>query len=100
MMFRFENEAFIALLKAAPPRASIFEPAERSEYIQKQVIDPLKKGEKVNLQTLDFSAFDFRNVTTDDYIKSCKRQVGGWTQGFNRFVKKTPADAAKQRAFF
>ena len=99
-MFQFEIGTFVELLKAAPEPVCIFEPEEYSEYLQKTVFDPLKNGENIALKDLDFSAFSLRNVTPDNLIRCWRRELSGWTQSFNRFVKRTPAEAVRKREFF
>ena len=99
-MFQFENSTFIELLKAAPEALDFFEQEEHSDYLQKAVFDPLKRGEAIGLQDLDFSAFSLRNVTTAENIRIWREDFAGWVSGFNRIIKKIAAEPEKEAMFF
>ena len=99
-MYQFDCAAFASLLRAAPPRRSIFEQPEHSDYVEQAIFAPLRRDEPIDLQLLDFDRFSLRHVTSEDYVQQVERAQKQWCQGFNRYLKHAPAIPRHQKQFF
>lgn len=96
----FDKQRFIHALLEAPIETSLLEPPEHSEYLQTQVFDKLAVDDRVDLQALDWDAFDLRHVTPEGYNQQYHRIHKGWLQGINHFLRKTPAASLAEKGFF
>ncbi len=99
-MIEFNIDTFADHLRGAPERTSIFEQEEYSVYLQEKVFDPLSRGESLDIKELDYSAYSLNNVTTDSYAEGHNGILRRWGNGFNSFVKRTPAVVTDERKFF
>ena len=99
-MPEFNMGLLMESLRRIPERRSIFEPEEYSEYLQKEVFDPLIESGTIDIKEVDFSKFELRHVTPKSYADSFQNVNEGWARGFNEFVKRTPAAACAEPAFF
>ena len=99
-MLKFNFDVFASILQNAPDRSKIFEPEEHSEYLQKIVFDPLIENAAIDIKTVDFSKFELRNVTPNNYANEFRHITGCWARGFNCFVKTAPALATRTHGFF
>lgn len=97
---KFDKRRFVQALLDAPKEAPLFEPSEHSDYLQKQVFDKLAAGEKVDLRSLDWTAFDLRHVTPAGYAGQYERPHRGWLQDINHFLHKIPATNSNEKRFF
>lgn len=96
----FDKQRFVRALLDAPEEAPLFEPPEHSDYLQREVFDKLAAGEKVDLTSLDWDAFDLRHVTPEGYAKQYEKPHKGWLQGINHFLRKVPAANSNEKGFF
>ncbi len=99
-MFEFSPAAFAKRLTELPARPAPIPVGTYSQYLQEHVFDVLRQGKPVDLTALDFSAFSFSDVTPDYYPVLAARNDDDWAQGFNGYVKRTPAVPCGEASFF
>ena len=72
-MINFDTNHFYQRLHEMPNKHILPAGPEYSEYLQKEVFDPLIRGETIDLANLDWNAFALRHVLIeylyDDYAK-------------------------------
>lgn len=61
-MADFDTNHFYQRLREMPNKHILPAAPEYSEYLQKEVFDPLIRGETIDLANLDWNAVTFRNV--------------------------------------
>lgn len=99
-MAEFDKLRFLELLREAPERKQLLEKPQYSEYLQKQVFDKLREDGMIDLSALDMEAISLRDLIETGYPAMYENISGGWDQGINHFLKKTPAAHLEQRSFF
>lgn len=99
-MPEFNFETFAKVLRIAPDRNSIFEPEEHSEYLQKNVFDPLIKCGAFDINDVDFSQFELKHVTPNGCAEGYRYVTERWGHGFNKFIKSSPALVSAEGGFF
>lgn len=98
-MLDFNKERFLSLLCAAPKIEPVIEEAEQSEYVQ-TLIDAFEKDGRLELDRIDFNAFDLCHVTPQGYSRIYDHVKDGWVKGIVRFCRNTPPAHLQQRTFF
>lgn len=98
-MLEFNKERFLSLLCAAPEIEPVIEEAEHSEYV-KSLVDAFQKDGRLDLNQINFDAFDLCHVTPKGYSRIYDRVKDGWVKGVVHFCRKTPTAHLQKRAFF
>lgn len=99
-MAEFDKLYFLQLLRDAPERKPLIDEPQYCEYLKTEVFGQLEKNGVLDLLELDLSNVSLRDLAPQGYPDIYEETAGGWVQGINSRLKRTPAAHLKQRAFF